>query len=93
MYSSTVGKCLPLGVVAYSLSEGNGFQHCREMPPFGRARVGSHSLPVQNIFFPPLYGKPTEKKVHTGRGNGCSLLGIEGVLCKYSNLTSPVQDG
>ena len=79
--------------MAYSLSEGNGFQHCREMPPFGRARVGSHSLPVQNMFTLALPGKATGKKLFKGRGNGYFLLGIEGVLCTYSILTSPVLDG
>jgi len=79
--------------MANSLNEGNGLQHCSEIPSFGRARVGSHSLPVQNIFFPALYGKATGKKLHTGRGNVCFLLVIEGVLCMYSSLTYPVLDG
>jgi len=35
MYSSTVGKWLPLGAVAYSLTAGNLFQHSREMIPIG----------------------------------------------------------
>jgi len=59
-----------LGAVAYSLTAGNVFQHCREMPPFFRARVGRHSLPVQNMFSLALPGKATGKKLYTCRGNG-----------------------
>ena len=80
-------------VVAFPLTAGNVFQHCKEMPAFGRARVGRLSLPVQNNFFPALNGTATRKTLFTGKGNGWSQLGIEGVLCVYSILTSPVQDG